>query len=268
MRIANVKHAVVGRLVLAASLALAGTLLAAPALSDDAIDADADKILRSMSAYLGGLKAFSMKADIDNEILTTDGQKLQLSSSASLVLERPGKFNFKRKGMFADAEINFDGKTLTVYGKNLNVYFQKEVSGTIDDAIRELERETGLDAPGADLLFADPYAVLAPGNIRGEYIGTAFVDGVEVHHLAFRKDKIDWQLWVKTGPEPLPLKQVVTTKWMTGAPQYSVRLRDWNAKPQIQPDQFAFSVPNGAKNIETIMANEMGEIELTGEAKR
>jgi len=244
-----------------------GSLWAAPAFSADAIDADADKILRSMSAYLGGLKAFSMTADIDTEIMMKDGQKLQLSSSASLVVERPGKFNFRRKGMLADAQVNFDGKTLSLYEGNHNVYFQKGVPGTIDDAIRAVELETGLDVPGADLLFADPYAILSPGNARGEYIGTAYVDGVEVHHLAFRKDTVDWQLWVKVGPEPLPLKQVITTKWMTGAPQYSVRVRDWNLKATIKPDQFAFSVPKGARRIETIAVNEMGEIEGTGEGK-
>lgn len=263
----NSLRAAVGRVALVAALSLSGAFWAAPALSADVIDADADKILRSMSAYLGGLKSFSMNADIDTEIIMNDGQKLQLSSSASLIVERPGKFNFRRKGMFADAEAIFDGKTLTLYGHNLNVYFQKPVGGNIDDAIRALENETGMDAPGADLLFSDPYAVLSPGNVRGQYIGTAFVDGVECHHLAFRKEKVDWQLWVKAGPEPVPMKQVITTKWMTGAPQYSVRLRDWNAKPRIKPDQFMFSAPKGARKVETIAANEMGEIEATGEAK-
>ncbi|KPK50974.1 MAG: hypothetical protein AMJ63_13385 [Myxococcales bacterium SG8_38_1] len=246
---------------------MAGTFWALPSLSADAIDPDADKILRSMSAYIGGLKAFSMNADIDTEVIMNDGQKLQLSSSANLVVERPGKFHFKRKGMLADAEVNFDGKTLTLYERNLNVYFQKEVPGTIDNAIRALEFETGVDVPGADLLFADPYAVLSPGNFRGEYIGTAFVGGVECHHLAFRKDKVDWQLWVKVGPEPLPVKQVITTKWMTGSPQFSVRVRNWNDKPQIKRDQFTFRAPKGARKTGAIAANDMGEIAANEEAK-
>ena len=168
-------------------------------MSAEGIDPEADKILRSMSTYLGGATVFSANADIDNEIVTQEGQKLQLSSYATIIMERPARFHVQRKGMFADVAFIFDGKTLTLYGKKLNVYAQVEVPGTIDDAIRAVELETGLDAPGADLLFSDPYAVLSSGVESSAYIGTAYVNGVECHHLSFREAKVDWQLWVQAG---------------------------------------------------------------------
>jgi len=56
------------------------------------------------------------------------------------------------------------------------------------------------------------------------------------------------------------MKYIITTKWVTGAPQYSIRFRDWNTKPQIKANQFAFSVPKGAKKLETIPVNEVGEL--------
>lgn len=255
------------RVAVAAAVLLNFAFAAGSALSAEGINADADKILKSMSSYLGGLKAFSVKADIDNEIIMNDGLKLQLSSSATIVMERPEKIQLQRNGMFGGAEVLFNGKTLTVYGKGPNVYLQKEVSGTIDDAIRALESDIGIDAPGADLFFANTYPILSSGVGQGEYIGTAYVDGVECHHLAFRKSKVDWQLWVKTGAAPLPMKYVITSKWMTGAPQYSIRLRDWNTKPQIKSDQFTFIVPKGAKKIDAIAVNEMGEITPTMEGK-
>ena len=68
---------------------------------------------------------------------------------------------------------------------------------TIDDAIATVRTETGLDAPGADLLYADPYPGLVDGVLSGTYLGTAHVDGIESHHLAFRQTKVDWQLWVQ-----------------------------------------------------------------------
>ena len=169
-----------------------------------------------------------MNADIDFEIITKDGQKLQLSSYATVVMERPDKLHILKKGMIADAEFIYDGKTLTLHGKNLNVYAQTEVTGTIDDAMRAYELETGIPAPGADLLFADLYAILSSGIESSAYIETAYVNDVECHHLAFRKDKVDWQLWVKAGDEPLPMKYVITSKWHTGWPQYEVRLPDWD----------------------------------------
>lgn len=244
---------------LALAILLAVSLTTAPAFSADDIDPEADRILKSMSSYLAGAKAFSMNADIDFEVVTLNGQKLQLSSYATTVLERPSKFHIRRRGMIADAEFIFDGKTLTLHGKTRNVYAQLEVPGTIDDAIRAYELETGLPAPGADLLFADPYAVLSSGVVNSTYLGTAYVNGTECHHLAFREDKVDWQLWVKTGDEPLPMKYVITTKWHTAAPQYEIRLRDWTLGPKIDDKQFAFSIPDGARKLETIPVEEMHE---------
>ena len=251
-----------GRIGLVLGVALCISLAASPVMSAESVDPDADKILRSMSSYLGGANAFSVNADIDNEVVTHDGQKLQLSSFATVVLERPGKFHIQRKGMIADAEFIFDGKTLTLYGKNLNVYAQVEVAGTIDDAIRAYELETGIPAPGADLLFSDPYAILSSGVKSSRYLGMAYINGVKCHHLAFREAKVDWQLWVKTGDAPLPMKYVITSKWHTAAPQYEVRLRDWNMKPSIKAGKFTFSVPQGARRLETIPVNELGEFTI------
>ena len=116
-------------------------------------------------------------------------------------------------------------------------------------------------------MFADTYLVLSSGVEIGIYVGTAYVNGVECHHLAFREAKVDWQIWVKTGDEPLPMKYVITTKWHTGAPQYEIRLRDWDLKPKIKTDQFSFSVPEGAANLDTIAAEWMKEFTSTEEDK-
>ena len=78
--------------------------------------------------------------------------------------------------------------------------------GTIDDALDTLHVEIGLDAPGADLFYADPYISLSSGVVSSAYLGTDYVNGVECHHLAFREAKTDWQLWVQVGDAPLPMK--------------------------------------------------------------
>ncbi|MCW8799908.1 MAG: DUF2092 domain-containing protein, partial [Desulfobacter sp.] len=248
-------------------LALIIGLAAGPAMGAGNMDPDADQILKSMSSYLGGTKAFSMNADIDCEFIAGNGQKLQLSSFASIVVERPQKFFITRQGMFADVELLFDGKTLTLYGKGLNAYAQVDIPGTIDDAVIAYEMEIGIPAPGADLLFTDPYTILSSGVESSAHMGTAYINGVECYHLAFRKAEVDWQLWVKTGDQPLPMKYIITTKWLTGAPQFEIRLRDWNTNPVIKTDRFTFLVPEGAVKLDTIPVNEMGEFEQPQEGK-
>ncbi len=236
----------------------------APVRSADAIDPQATQILQSMSTYLAATKAFSVNSDIGWEVVTKQGQKLQLNSYATTVVQRPGNFLIQRQGPLARAEFIFDGKTLTVYSKKNNAYAQINVAGTIDDAIRAFELKAGFPAPGADLLFANLYTTLSNGVESSSYLGTAYVNGIECHHLAFREDDVDWQLWVQTGDKPLPLKYTITSKWQTAAPQYEIRLRDWDTNPQIQANQFTFSAPPGARKLPALpAASELDEFTST-----
>jgi hypothetical protein len=253
--------------LLAASLTVAVGLSAGSAIAAEGINQNADEILQSMSSFLAGTKAFSVSADISNEIITLEGQKLQLNSHSDLVFERPSHFYVTRQGRFADAALFYDGAKLTLLGKTANAYVQKDVAGNTDDAIHAIEQGTGLSMPGSDLLLANPYAALSSGVISSGYYGKAYVGGVECHHLAFRTPKVDWQIWVKAGDQPLPMKYVITTKWMTGAPQYSVQLSNWNTKPVIAANRFKFVAPKGAIKLEALAVDETGEITVKQEGK-
>lgn len=229
------------------------------------IDPDANQILQSMSDYLGAAEAFSVNADIDFEVVTTAGEKLQFSSYATLLLQRPNQLLIERQGAIASTDVFFDGETLTLYGQNLNAYAQMAVPGTIGDAIGAFELETGIPVPGADLLFTNSYAILMDGVQSSTYMGTAYVNGIECYHLAFRKRDVDWQIWVQTGDTPLPMKYVITTKWITGSPQYQIRLRDWNMNPDIAEGQFTFSPPAGATQLDALPASELEDFTSTQE---
>lgn len=239
---------------------IAMSLAAGPAMAADNLNADADEILKSMSTFLAGTKAFSVSADVSNEFITKDGQKLQLNSHATVLMERPSHFLITRHGRFADAEFSYDGSKLTLYGKTVNAYIQRDFAGTSDEAFADVEYSSGLSLPGTDLLLADSYSALKGGVTSSSYFGTAWVGGIECHHLAFREGDVDWQLWVKAGDEPLPMKYVITTKWTTGAPQYTVQFSDWNTKPGIKTRQFTFTPPKGAEKIEALPVDATGEM--------
>lgn len=250
------------------SLALGLLLPAAPVMAAEGLNPDADEILRSMSKFLAGTPAFSVNADVSFEFMTVDAQKLQLNSRATVLLERPSKFHATRQGRFADTELFFDGSQVTIYGKTLKAYVQQDLKGSIDDAIRAVEASSGLALPGADLLFSDPYAVLAAGATSSGYHGLAVVGGVKAHHLAFRTPIVDWQIWVQDGDQPLPLKYVVTTKRLTGAPQYSVQLSQWNLKPSIPAGRFKFVAPPGVEKLKALPVDSTGEITSTEGARK
>jgi len=255
------------QLALAASLAAGFGLAAGIALAEDGINPYADEILRAMSDYMGGTKSLSFEADVSNEVITVEGQKLQFNSHASVELERPSHFRIKRKGRFADVALSYDGAEMSLYGKELNAHIQKPLAGTIDDALREFERSSGLPLPGVDLLLLNSYAALTGEVTSSGYYGTDWIDGVECHHLAFRTPKIDFQVWVEAGEHPLPRKYVITTKWTTGAPQYSVELRNWNTQPEFGPERFKFIPPAGSLKIDALPVDQTGEIVVSEEGK-
>jgi hypothetical protein len=229
-----------------------------------AVSESANEILRNMSDYFGKLATFSMDYDADTEIITSEGQKLQLGASGKIVIRRPDGAHITRDGVVASTETFYDGKTLTLFGKKINSYYQVGSRDGLDAAIDHFRMETGMDAPGADLLLQDSYSALIDGVQSGEYISDDYVDGVQCYHLAFREADVDWQLWVRADDHPVPMKYVITTKWLTGAPQYSIRLRNWNFEPQISDDTFNFTPPEGAFKMDHIEVSQTGELKLVG----
>ena len=114
-------------------LAVIGTAGTAIVSAGRADEADAKRLLRAMSDYLGAQKAISFDYDVNLELVSTQQQKIALASSGTLTLNRPDRLHLTRTGGFANVEMVFDGKALTLLGKNTNLYAQVEAPGTIDN---------------------------------------------------------------------------------------------------------------------------------------
>lgn len=231
----------------------------APEHQKPVLDADAAKVLSQMQAYLGGLKSFTVAYESDFDVLSPEGQKLKFFSAGDIALHRPGQMRVTRKGTLSDVLLVLDGKQLTLFGAKLNAYVQTPAA-TIDDAIAIVRDEIGFPAPGADLLAAKPFDLDSSDVTSGVHLGMAVVGGQTAHHLAFRGSQVDWQLWVKDGPDPLPLRYVVTSKWTTGAPEYSLTLSKWNVAPVEDASTFSFTPPAGATQITGVVVDDSGEI--------
>lgn len=245
-----------------ASLVWTGSMSAAQAA--DAIDPEAKQVLQSMSDFLGKQRTFSVDYESDFDVMTRSGQKLKFVSSGSLAAERPGKLHATRNGIVTNVEIILDGSAVTIYGKKLNGFAQFPAT-TIQEAIDTIRGDVGFDAPGADLLVENPLNNEQTDLTSGEHIGMTVINGISVHHLAFRGDETDWQLWVKDGEDPLPLRYVISDKWSTGAPEFSLQLSNWNTSPSFDPDVFKFSPAAGASKLSSVGVDEAGQLVGSGE---
>ena len=216
----------------------------------NADEADAKKILKAMSDYMAAQKSISFGFDATLEVVTKDEQKLALASSGTLSLNRPNKIRVTRAGGFADIEMSFDGKTLTLLGKNLNLYTQLDVPGTIDHLVDELKDTYNRPLPAADLLLSNSYNDLMHGVIDVKDLGSGVVGGVECDYLAFRTKDVDWQIWIAQGKRPYPCRYVITSKLLSSMPQYTIQIRDWKTGSEVPATDFRFNNPTKANKVE------------------
>lgn len=221
------------------------------AASAQEVEPKADEVLHAMSDYLAGLSTFSVTADAATDVLLRNGAKMQLTATGTLVLDREKGFRVVRAGPMGESTIVFDGSAVSIGNSALGVHFSIPLEGSIDQAIDEVRSVLGTEVTGgADLLYANPYEGLMFEVESGQYLGEVTVGGVSAHHLFYRAKDIDWQLWVRSEGDPIPVKYVITSKWMTAAPAFSVQL--WNFEPGVTTDAetFNFTPPEGSKELE------------------
>lgn len=209
---------------------------------------DPAKILKGMADYLAGQKSLSAKFDSDIEVVTPELQKIQFTSSGEMKLNRPDKLRIRRTGGYSDVELVYDGKQVSLHGNSAKSYVQADLAGGIDKMIDALQGRSSAGMPGADLLLSNSYTELMANVIDAKHIGQGVVDGVECEHLAFRGPETDWQIWIEGGAKPVPRKYVITSKTVTGAPQYTLRIRDWKTDANADGD-FAFKAPADATRV-------------------
>ena len=239
---------------------LAGALvvLAVPIGGAARADDDATQLLKAMSDYVAAQSDFSFSYQSSLEAVTPTFEKLQFVSSGKVRAHRPDKIRVSRTGGFVDAELVFDGTTLTIHGKNQRAYAQVEAKGTLQDLGDRLA-DVGIDPPGGDLISADAFDALMDGVTEAKHISSAYVDGVECEYLAFRKSDADWQIWIEAGERPIPRRYVVTSKDVVQAPQYTVQIGDWKDGADAGADDFSFKAPDGEKKVD------LSELELIDE---
>jgi len=235
-----------------ASVALLGAVFLARADEPGAakLDPKADRYLRAMATYLGGLKTFSFQTEMFFDVVQDDGLKIQLSNQRKESVSRPDKIFSETTGDTANSNFYYDGKTVTVYDRAHKTYAVEKVPGTIDAMLDDLHDRFGIEHPMADFLFSDPYKVLTENAQSAMYLGEHYVGKAKCHHLVFRQRLLDWQIWINAGDKPLPRKLVITFKSQVDEPQFIALIHRWDVDPQLNDSLFEFQPPEGIRKVD------------------
>lgn len=221
---------------------------------------EAIDILKAMAEYVGGQSNIKLGFDSELEVVTPELEKLQFTSSGQAWISRPDQFRVTRTGGYADVELISDGRSVTVFDKDRNVFARDETGGTIDAVLDKLRGDLMLDLPAADLLIGDSFNVLMADVVDAKHIGRGVIGGIDCEHVAFRNRDTDWQLWVEVGEQPIPCKMVITSKAVAAAPQYTIQFTEWQNGDEFPPGTFSFNPPADARQVNFNSLTDIDEI--------
>ena len=240
-------------LACAALLATAGSMAAEPAKAPAATAAApqpaAADLLAAMAQYLAGLQGFEVRMAGSYDAVQPSGEKIEFLELRELAVSRPAQLSLRQiSSDGAEDTIVFDGKTMSVFSGAAGVYAQAAQPGSLDDAMLYFVRELGMNLPLAPMLSSRFPAELAK-HLKGvEYVEYAMLPR-PAHHLAGRTDAVDFQVWVADGPQPVPLRVVITYRNEPAQPQFRAALLDWKFKAPEGADAFRFEPPKDARQV-------------------
>jgi hypothetical protein len=210
---------------------------------------DPKAILLKMCDFLKHHKKFSFKAEVTNDQVYAGGRKLQYGLEVEALFQRPDKLRIDGNGDVESKQLIYNGKTLTLYDKNKNVYGILKMAGDLDAALHKASKDYGLRVGLAELGTNHLCQHATQGLTNSLYVGLSKVRGVPCNHLAFEKENVDYQLWIATGEQPLLRKVLVAQRNLPAAPQWTAYLSDWNFSPPLTEALFNFTPPAGAQKI-------------------
>src|SRR5436190_18820320 len=214
-------------------------------IEDGAVDA-----LKEMSAYLKS--ATTLQADTVGslDVVTNDGQRIQLDGNTTYKMRRPG-FVIDYVSDMKSRRFIYDGKTFTVYSPKLGYYASAPAPGTNREVLDTIYNKFGISLPLVDLFrWGDGMNADRIQALKSAYdIGTATIDGAETDHYAFREANVDWEVWIQKGDQPLPRKLVIVDRTDPSRPTFVSRL-SWQVNPTFTDADFAFVPDANAKRIQ------------------
>ena len=213
------------------------------------------RALEAMSAYLGKLTSFQVTSQTSLDVVTVQGQRVQLDGVANYKVRRPDRFIVDVSTALKKRRYVYDGKSFTLFAPELGYYASVPAPPTNAQTLDALWEKFGIVLPLEDLFrWTDPNSRRARDTVTSAFdVGPAIVDGVSAEQYAFREGDHDWQVWIRTGAEPLPVKLMIVSRKDPAYPAYIARLA-WKMNPVLTDAEFAFRPGAGLKPIKLTSA--------------
>ncbi|MBP7937006.1 MAG: DUF2092 domain-containing protein [Phycisphaerae bacterium] len=213
------------------------------------------EVLKGMCDYLAGLDKFSMVANTTRDEIRVSGDKVQVSERRAICVSRPDKVAIEVTGDNGARRMVYDGKTVSMLDRSKSLYTVVEVPNTIDAALDTLAVKYEVIVPLEDLMYKDLYDRVLTRITAGDYLGTATVNGLKCHHLAFVAGDSNWEFWIEAEGKPVLRKITIDYGQNETRSRYTADIAGWSGSPSFNERTFAFKLPENVKRFEMSPVN-------------
>jgi len=213
-------------------------------------EAKATTIFKRMTEFLAQAQQLSVTIESEFDVVQDSGEKYTFGESRAIVIRRPGHLRMdttKRDG--ATGGMVFNGQDITAFDMKDQVYAIVAKPGSVDDAIAYFVNDLDMRMPLAEFFSSTVIKTLPERVLTADYVEQATIAGVPCDHLGLRGERVDLQVWVAQGDQPLPQRVIITYARAEGQPQFRAQFREWNLSPNAPDALFAFTPPEGAMKI-------------------
>jgi len=229
----------------------------APAAAPQAAAPDRDpramEILLRMASYLANAPALGLTVLSSYDAIQADGEYIEFSDRRRIQLQRPDRLRVDVERSDGDkGMLLFDGKAITAFKPEENLYAVVEKAGTVDAVLTYVVKDMQIPLPLARL-FLTTFPQQMEKLVKSiAYVETNRLFDVPTDHLAVRGDEVDLQIWIAQGDAPFPRRVIITYKDVPGEPQFRAILSDWSLTA-TGPDRYVFTPPAGAEKVPLII---------------
>lgn len=212
------------------------------------IDPGAVAAFERMGAYVAGQSSLAFDVTYSLDVVAQNGQTVTVDGDGHYVVTRPDKLRVELDNDLFSRTFIYDGTSFVIVSPEDNYYAKLPMRGAVREVVATLAREHAVEIPLADLF--DLGTANGPAN-RFESafrVGTAKVGGVEAEHFAFRTQTRDWEVWIRAGDKPVPVKFTLLDREQAAHPRFIATLA-WRRPSDIPADAFAFTPAPGQKQI-------------------